>query len=228
MNKITSLQILMLMSLALGSSQLYSDATDQTSDVAQLALQAQQNRRATIESLQENSANSPEVIGNIFIDTANLKASFQRIKNFVDQKNKDLKKLNAQNIVDQKKLELLASKLAHAQASLEQAIALQRAQYKNKNAYEQSIQDALMKAEQSVELLRKKFTKHDSSMTNNVVINAKKASKKNPKKLRIGKNTTDAITDIGESMVDATSELLERSPQSTSLIPSELEEEVLI
>jgi len=161
MKKLTSLQIMMLMSLALGSSQIYSReshemAMQDDNEAVMLELQSAQDEQAKMEVLTNLVALEPKVAERIIEDEADLEATFSSIRTFVNKKNTEIDKLNKEKVVNEVEVARLAVELADAQAALERAIAKQRAKHKRDHRHEQAIKDLLKKAEQGVKSLSKK------------------------------------------------------------------------
>jgi len=160
MKKLTSLQIMMLMTLALGSSQMHGEMQKSNmaddNEAVMLEFQAAQDEQAGMEVLTDLLELEPMAVKRIIEDEADLEATFNSIRNFVHKKNTEIDKLNKEKVVNEVELAILAKELADAQAALERAIAKQRAKHKRNHRHEQAIKDALKKAEQGVKSLSKK------------------------------------------------------------------------
>ena len=160
MKKLTSLQIMMLMTLALGSSQMHGEIQKSNmaddNEAVMLEFQAAQDEQAGMEVLTDLVELEPMAVKRIIEDEADLEATFNSIRNFVHKKNTEIDKLNKEKVVNEVELAILAKELADAQAALERAIAKQRAKHKRNHRHEQAIKDALKKAEQGVKSLSKK------------------------------------------------------------------------
>jgi len=189
MKKLTSLQILMLMTLALGSSSMYGkQAQNQTflqsvqytnalNEAAQLKLQSVQDEDATIEVLTDLAQSDPMVLERIIKDEADLEATFSSIKRFIDKKNREIEKLSKEKAVDETNIARLAVELADAQALFEKTTALHRSKHKHNHKFEQMIKDALMKAEQGVKSLSNKSVSFFKQAGQSVAKHVKKATK---------------------------------------------------
>ncbi len=178
MKKLTSLQILMLMGLAVGSSHMYGKQpamTIQDAQAVELTLEAEQNRVATKEVLSDLS---PKTIERIIQDRAKLVPSFNQIDNIIKNINKELEKLSKANSVNEEDIARLAVELADAQADLEEAQAVQNVKHKKAFHGEQAIKDGLMKAEQGLKSLNKKAIEGLQEVEKIVVKHAKKVSAK--------------------------------------------------
>jgi len=158
MKKLTSLQILLLMSLSLGSSYAFSKhavSVKNQNEAAKLELQSVRDEAATADVLQDLDAKSIE---QIVESLSNLEAKLSSIKHFVDKKNKEIEVLLQEQSVTEEEIAIKAVELANAQAIFEKTLAQQRTKHKHAkhNKYEQAIRDAFMKAEQGVKLLNEK------------------------------------------------------------------------
>jgi hypothetical protein len=196
MKKLTSLQILMLMNLALGSSHMYGEHPsnmDDLNEAIQLELKFAQDE--TIEVLNDLAASQPMVIEHIIQDEADLEATFNSIRAFINKKNKEIEKLLKEKVVAEAEVAKLAVELADAQAMLEKAIAKQRAKHKHNHKYEQAIKDALMKAEQGVKALNKKAVNFFSNTGKAISKGAK-----NIKKSKASKAVVKASSQASEAI----------------------------
>jgi len=153
MKKLTSLQIFMLMSLAVGSFNVYASEDEAA---VEYQLQAVEDRIAPAQVLSDLAESNPMAIERIIEDEADLEATFNSIKRFVDKKNKEINKLSQEQEFHEEKIAKLAVELADAQAMFEITMARQKAKHRHSNRHEQAIKDALMKAEQGVKSLSKK------------------------------------------------------------------------
>ncbi len=170
MKKLTTLQILMLMSLSLGSSNVYSKfvaaSLKDQEEIARHELQSMKDEHATLDVVQDLALTNPEVVEMIVEDLVELEANFNSIKNFVQKKNKEIDKLLQANSVAETEVARLAVELANAQAMLEKTLAQQKAKNKHHHKKEsQIIQDALMKAEQGLKLLNNMVVNGMQKMT---------------------------------------------------------------
>jgi len=180
MKKLTSLQIMMLMSLALGSSQIYSReshemAMQDDNEAVMLELQSAQDEQAKMEVLTNLVALEPKVAERIIEDEADLEATFSSIRTFVNKKNTEIDKLNKEKVVNEVEVARLADELADAQAALERAIAKQRAKHKRDHRLEQSIKDLLKKAEQGLKTAAKKSVSFFNQTGSYIAKNANEA-----------------------------------------------------
>jgi hypothetical protein len=179
MKKLTSLQILMLMNLALGSSHMYGEHPsnmDDLNEAIQLELKFAQDE--TIEVLNDLAASQPMVIEHIIQDEADLEATFNSIRAFINKKNKEIEKLLKEKVVAEAEVAKLAVELADAQAMLEKAI-----------------KDALMKAEQGVKALNKKAVNFFSNTGKAISKGAK-----NIKKSKASKAVVKASSQASEAI----------------------------
>jgi len=161
MKKLTSLQITMFMSLALGSSQIYSRESDEMAmqddnEAVMLEFQAAQVEQAGIPVLTNLVELEPKAVERIIEDEADLEATFNSIRTFVNKKNIEIDKLNKEKVVNEVEVAMLTKELADAQAALERTIAKQRAKHKHNHRHEQAIKDLFKKAEQGLKSLSKK------------------------------------------------------------------------
>lgn len=153
------LQILMLMSLAIGSSLIYTSQTKKQQDQAE-AIQSQLNstldQQASLEVLGLLSQSNPEVVELIIEDEESLDSNFNSIKKFIDKKNKEIAKLSLNESVKDTEIARLAVELVNAQAMFEKYIAEQRAKNKTNPSREQDIIDALKAAGQKLRSFNEK------------------------------------------------------------------------
>jgi len=175
MKKFTSLQIMLLMSFTLGSSQIYSRESDEMemeddNEAIVHELQAAQDEEEKMVVLADLVAFQPKSVERIIKDEADLEATFNSIRTFVNTKNTEIEKLNKEidtlsnekivNEAERTRLEAdvarLAVELADAQATFEKTIAKQRAKHKRDHRHEQAIKDLLKKAEQGLKTASKK------------------------------------------------------------------------
>lgn len=152
MKKLTTLQIIMLMHLAVGSSALFSDA-------GMLELQSTRDQAATLPVLEDLAITSPKSLDQIVADLAHLEEKLSSVKEFIEQKNKEIDNLLEQKSAAEEDIAVLAVELAQAQATFEKVLAEQQVQRKSKNKHQrhkqtiQAIKDGLMKAEQGLKIL---------------------------------------------------------------------------
>ena len=109
----------MLMSLAVGSSQVFG--IDQDAQAVQLELKAEQDVQATAEVLGDLAQMDPAMAERVIVDEADLEATFNSIRKFVDKKNKEIDSLLQEKVVNEEEVARLAVELADAQAALEKA-----------------------------------------------------------------------------------------------------------
>jgi len=91
MKKLTSLQVMMLMSLALGSSQVYSRESDEMkmeddNEAIMLTLQSEQDEQAKMDVLHDLIQLQPKVAERVIIDEADLEATYISVRNFINKK----------------------------------------------------------------------------------------------------------------------------------------------
>lgn len=154
MKNLTKLQVMMLMGLAVGSVSMHGQSDQENQDeVVALTLEADRTEDMSDHVLQQLSQISPATIEQAVLETAELIPSFQEIRSLVDKKNKEIEKLSAQAVVDEAQIAKIGIELAQAQAALKQAEAVQRAKHKKHHKLEQTINDALKKAEQGLKAL---------------------------------------------------------------------------
>lgn len=161
MKKLTSLQVLMLMGLAINAYSVQAhepEISDQEfqEQAVQLALQSEATEQANDAVLQNLALVSPATVEEILVEEADLATSFQKINNLIKAKNKRIEQLSKQKTVDSIEIAKLAVQLADLQAAHEKAVATQRAKHKKSHKLEESISDALKKAEQSLKTLNKR------------------------------------------------------------------------
>jgi len=156
MKKITSLQVLMLMSLAVGSMRLHA------SSVVENELQAAFDQQAELNVLQDLAQSNPEVIEQIVREEAKAQIKHEnlhQIKRFIDQINKEIENLSQQKNVAEIEIARLAVELNDAKIAFEKALAERKATHKaarsNKsNRLEQAISDNIMMAGQGLKRLQ--------------------------------------------------------------------------
>jgi len=158
MKKLTSLQILLLMSLSLGSSYSFSKhavSARNQNEAAKLELQSVQDEAATIDVLQDLDAQSIE---QLVESLSNLDAKLSSIKHFVDQKNREINDLLKEKSVAEEAIAIKSIEIANAQAMFEKTLAQQKTKHKHakQSKYEQEIRNALKTAEKGVKLLAEK------------------------------------------------------------------------
>lgn len=168
MKKLTSLQVMMLMSLALGSSQMHggmqkSNMKDDSKAVM-LELQVGQDEQAKVDVLTDLVATEPKSAERIILDEANLEANFTSIKNFVHKRNNEIERLNKKDVIAEPEVAIIAVELADAQAALDKTIAKQLAKHKHNHRLEQAVKDALKKAEQGLKSLQRKAMNSQSAV----------------------------------------------------------------
>jgi len=204
MKKLTSLQIIMLMGLAVGSLHIQAKdesttkhkskvkheskaqskkvgmptAVEDLKEAAALELQGAKDEQAKIEVLADLVEISPNTVEQIIKEEDNLKEDLVSIKSFIHEKNNEIEKLAQADMVSQLTVARLAVELADAQAILGQAIAEQRMKHKHNYSFEQTIKDALIKAEQGLKLLSQKAVSLENQMPQTVSQEIRKASKK--------------------------------------------------
>jgi len=213
MKKITSLQFMMLMSLAVGSVQVYSQNQDFSNQAVQLSLKSDRTEDLDDTVLQKLAESSPAAIESLLIEEEELIPTFSEIKNVVNKANKMIEKLSKKSEVHETEIARIAVQLADTQAALEKAVALQRAKHKQNHKLEQVISDALKKAEQGLKALNDRAMQIASIVKETVSEKMQTASKKvkqATKKLRAQKSQEaanareDAIIDqaIDNAMMD--------------------------
>lgn len=195
MKKLTSLQVMMLMSLALGSSHIHSrmeksNMQDDT-EAVMLELKAGQDEQARMEVLTDLVELEPKIVERIIEDEADLEATFNSIRSFVHKRNAEIDKLNKEKVVNEVEIARLAVELVDAQATLERTIAKQRAKHKHNHRLEQSIKDALKKAEQGLKSLQQKAMNPEAAVKE---MPKKGKSVKKAKTAKPMKNTSEKAT----------------------------------
>lgn len=161
MKKLTSLQILTLMSLSLGSSYTAYSKADQSmddmmSEAVELELQAADDENAKLAVLNDLAQSNPMAIGKIIEDEKNLDANFKSQSALLDKINGDIEKFNKEKSASEIDIAMRAIEVADIQENFEKATARQRILHKNKHKSEQIIKNSLMKAEQGLKLLSEK------------------------------------------------------------------------
>lgn len=142
---------LIFMSVALGSLQIYSSENfEETQDPILFEIDESQDEQAIIGVLKNLERSNPEVIERIILEEMKLEATFDSVKNFVRQKNKEIELLLKDKNVQDIEVARLAIELAHAQVLYAKAIAEHKAKHKKSHKFEQNIKDALTKAEQAL------------------------------------------------------------------------------
>lgn len=167
MKKLTSLQVLMLMGLALGSTSMYGKPNrakksmnmqeqKDLNEAVMYELQSAENEEARVDVLTDLASLEPLVVERIVENEADLESSFNSIRNFIHKKNEEIEKLNQENSVNELELARLAVELTDAQSMFDNTLAKERAKNKRNPKAEQAIKDALMKAKQGLKTLSKK------------------------------------------------------------------------
>lgn len=200
MKKLTSLQILMLMSLAVGSSHMHG-SFDQD-EAMQSQLKSVQDESATTAVLADLAASQPEAFNRIIEDEANLETTFNSLKRFIEKKNKEIEKLEKAKFIQEAEVARLAVELADAQAALEKTIARQRSTHKHDHRHEQAIKDALMKAEQGVKRLSEKALSGLKIFGNDAYEKVNEVSQK-IKRSKTGKSIAKVSADAGRVLMEA-------------------------
>lgn len=204
MKKITSLQILMIMGLSLSASSTFcsSDDIDMQEAVA-FELQSAQTEQARLEVLTDLAESYPEQVELIIQNEADLESTFDSIRKFINNKNKEIEQLSQQNVVNEEEIARLAIELADAQAMFENTIAKHRAKNKRKSKQEQTIKDALMKAGQGLKSLSNKVAGGLNGFGNAVVKKSdKELSKLASKKVRNKKAKKSARAEQVDVLVE--------------------------
>jgi hypothetical protein len=153
MKNLTTLHIMMLMGLAVGSIHLHA-ASDQEFENEAMRFEQKSEQTATLDEVMQDLVEiSPAIEQEIAQEEADLQPDFNKIKKFVSEKNKEIEQLKKRTDANEIEIAKLAVQLADAQAAFEKAISIQRAKHKKNHKLEQSISDALKKAEQGLKNL---------------------------------------------------------------------------
>ncbi|MDP3787805.1 MAG: hypothetical protein Q8Q60_00635 [Candidatus Chromulinivorax sp.] len=156
MKKLESLQILILMSLSLGSSCLYSKKINNINDqkeAIQFQLTAERGAHRSLEVLQDLAVTNPESVSRIIKFLAKLETTLDSVESLLRVENKEIEKLLGQDSVQQEKAAELAVELAEIQEALTKTLAEERANHRHNFKKEHLIKNALMKAQQGVKRL---------------------------------------------------------------------------
>jgi hypothetical protein len=190
MKKLTRLQILMLMSLAVGSLQIHGkdvrNMDDQDQAVASELL-AVLDESITTELLVDLAILKPEIVQEIVKDETNLKPAFGSVRHSINEINEAIDRLSRKEIISELEVAKFAVEIADVQANFEKAIANQGLNHKhNDRHYEQQIKDGVMKAQQGLKNLYDKTQNNlnanaMSDVMKNKRMKNKKHSKKSPK-----------------------------------------------
>jgi hypothetical protein len=153
MKKLMSLQILMLMGLAVGSSQIHGEDEGWawfkgvTATKAQ-DVQIEQAKAAVMHDLPE------EVLHRIAVNEQNLEDTLTSIQSFVHKKNKEIEKLLKEKGVSEETVATLAVELADAQIKLNYLEYNKKRHSDSKHKQRiQAIKDSFTKSEQSLKKL---------------------------------------------------------------------------
>lgn len=157
MKKYLSLQIMMLTIMAGSAGFMYAEFDENQAEAVQAELQAQAFEESTHAVLQDLAIMAPAVIEQIIEDEADLDATFNRIKQFVGKKNKEIERLQKEEHVTQEDIARIAVELADTQAMFAKYVARQRAQDKENHKHEDNITSMIKKANRSLQLLQNKF-----------------------------------------------------------------------
>jgi hypothetical protein len=220
MKKLTSLQILMLMGLAIGSSQIYGDAMQD--EAMQHHLKALDYDAANDDVIKDLTNLSPAVVEQIIRDEKDLESNFASIRNFIEKKNKEIEELLEKEAVKETDLARLAVELADAYAKNAEYVAENRADKKSVDREgnikksilkkEQELKDALHQAGRGVRQLSKKavisfhdFTSYTSDVANKFAKKVMGSSKKksNGKKLKLADESM-----MNDEMIDESDDIV--------------------
>ena len=170
MKKLTKLQVLMFMSLAVGSLQMQGRDVQNMEDQDQVVgseLLATFDESVTTELLVDLAILEPKIVEDIVKDEADLETTFDSVMHFINKVNKKIDKLSKKDTVSPMIVAKFAIEIIDAQANFEKAIAKQRAKHKHNHRYEQQIKDAIMKAEQGLKNLYDKLENNFNINENN-------------------------------------------------------------
>lgn len=157
MKKLTSLQILMLMSLAIGPSNIYGKfMDDHVGEAISLELRAADDEDAKLAVLEDLARTAPEAIVNIIRDEKDLEATFGSIRNFIRELNEKIERALEKDSVDPVEVAQWAAQAADAQENANKATARQRLEKKGKHKHEAMVNEAIRKAVRNLSILNKR------------------------------------------------------------------------
>jgi|GEM_PF-3197401 len=193
MRKLTSLKILMLMSLAVGSSEVYGRDLSPEEDLmyrnqaVTAELEANDIEDATDEVMADLAEFHPGVVESIVRNERNLDANYGDIKRFLRDVNEQIDELSEQDSAKDTEIARLAVELADAQAMFEKYVARERSRDKRNDSHEQKIKDLLVSAQKSLKAINQKAMKSLNVFGRTVKKSAGKGMKKLPKINRLAK-----------------------------------------
>ena len=162
MKKLTSLKILMLMSLAVGSSNMYGrdlspedDLVFQNQTVA-AELKANDIEDATDEVMEELAEFHPGIVEKIVRNERNLDANYGDIKRFLGDLNDQIDELAEQDSAKDTEIARLAVELADAQAMFAKYVARERSRDKRNNGHESKIKGLLGSAQKNLKIINQR------------------------------------------------------------------------
>ena len=165
MKKLTTLKILMLMSLAVGSSNMYGRDLSPEEDLAfqNQAVAAELNANdiedATDEVMADLAEFHPGVVEKIVKNERNLDANYGDIKRFLHNLNDQIDELAKQDSAKDTEIARLAVELADSQAMFKKYVARERSRDKRNDKSEQKIKDLLVNAQKNLKSVNQKAMK---------------------------------------------------------------------
>lgn len=136
MKNLTSLKVLTLIILAVGSSQIFGRELSKTKDLAfqnqtvAAELSANNIEDATDEIMANLAESHPGVVEKIVKNERNLDANYGDIKRFLHNLNEEIETLSEEKSIKDVKIARLAIELADAQAIFKKYIARERSEDK--------------------------------------------------------------------------------------------------
>jgi len=194
-------KLMMLASAIASFSLIASEKSDETYEQEAVSeeLNSARLESAQLELLQVLAQQDPNAVKQIIIDEEDLEAAFSSIRKFVETLNKKLEKAIESNQIAQTEVARLTIEIADAQASLDTATARQRAKHKNNHKFEQTIEDALMKAKQNIQILNKKVMARGKKLGKTITNNYQEVKRSRPGKI-VAQATSNAMRNSNESI----------------------------
>ena len=172
MKNLTSLKVLTLIILAVGSSQIFGRELSKTKDLAfqnqtvAAELSANNIEDATDEIMANLAESHPGVVEKIVKNERNLDANYGDIKRFLHNLNEEIETLSEEKSIKDVKIARLAIELADAQAIFKKYIARERSEDKRNEKHEQKITNLLIQARNNLMTIIKKIKPSGSTPKN--------------------------------------------------------------
>jgi hypothetical protein len=194
-------KLMMLASVIVSFSLIASEKSDEAYEQEAVSeeLNSARLESAQLELLQVLAQQDPDAVEQIVVDEQDLEAAFSSIRKFVETLNRKLEKAIESNQIAQTEVARLTIETADAQAALDKATARQRAKHKNNHKFEQTIEDALMKAKKNIQILNKKASGAAKRVGKIVASNYGQVKHSRPGRM-VAQATSNAIRNTNESI----------------------------